>query len=259
MITVCLNSEADILNCIESVKEQEDVVIEHIFVDGGSIDNTHGIISSNVKDPKIYTWTGSTIYEALNFGIEKSSSEIIGILHSNDIFAHSKVLVSISDKFKVQPDLDVFFGSVEFVSDFGSDISLRKVDSSKFNSRSLDWGFMPAHPGMFHRRRVFYSIGGYDVKYVSAADFKYCYEMLRRQCWTVEYSPSTTTLMSLGGTSTSGIRSMVRTSREISEILWEYGVNIGPSMHFWRVVKKFVLCVDWGGLVIHCYRRSFKK
>ena len=44
IITVCLNSEKTIINTLNSVLSQNYKNIEHIIIDGGSIDNTLSII-----------------------------------------------------------------------------------------------------------------------------------------------------------------------------------------------------------------------
>ena len=55
IITVCLNSEKTISDTINSVNSQNYKNIEHIFVDGGSTDNTIKLIKENPKkDKKIF-------------------------------------------------------------------------------------------------------------------------------------------------------------------------------------------------------------
>ena len=49
IITVCLNSEKTISDTINSVNSQNYKNIEHIFVDGGSTDNTVNLIKENPK------------------------------------------------------------------------------------------------------------------------------------------------------------------------------------------------------------------
>ena len=87
IITVCYNSEATIIDTINSVNSQTYKNIEHIFVDGGSKDQTLKLIKNNPnKKKKILIEKGSSIYEAMNEGIKIATGKIIQILNSDDIF-----------------------------------------------------------------------------------------------------------------------------------------------------------------------------
>ena len=52
IITVCLNSEKTLADTINSVNSQTYKNIEHIFVDGGSIDKTLNILNKNPNKKK---------------------------------------------------------------------------------------------------------------------------------------------------------------------------------------------------------------
>lgn len=238
LVTVCLNSEKSISNCLRSVRDQQRVDIEHIIVDGGSTDRTLDLIRLAEHPCSLFSLPRSSIYEALNFGIKKASGHIIGILHSNDILADPQTLAFVIDKFASNPDLDVFFGSVTFTRDLSKREFCRQVDSSKFDVSMLRYGFMPAHTAMFHKLSVFEEIGGYDPKYRSAADFKFCYEMFSFHSFNVCYSSKILSIMSMGGMSSSGAKSLVRTSKEISSILGEFNIAIGLRHHLIRILVK---------------------
>ena len=60
---------------------------EYIIVDGSSSDNTQKIIKSFIdKRIKFFEIKDNSIYEALNFAINKSKGNLIGMLHSGDFF-----------------------------------------------------------------------------------------------------------------------------------------------------------------------------
>ena len=78
IITATFNSENTIQRNIESVKNQKNVIFEQIFVDGGSSDNTVGIIESlSPNTSSLIVGQDSGIYDALNIGIEQSSGELL--------------------------------------------------------------------------------------------------------------------------------------------------------------------------------------
>jgi glycosyltransferase len=100
IITCTRNSAATLKECIDSVNYQTFSDIGHVFVDGNSSDDTHEIIQLLAKrDVKVISESPSGIYNALNTGIKNSEGEIIGILHSDDVFSGKNVLSEVHEKF----------------------------------------------------------------------------------------------------------------------------------------------------------------
>ena len=92
LITVCLNSERTILDSINSVKSQTYKNIEHIFVDGGSFDNTLSIINRHKSiNAKILSEKDNGI-GAINKGIKMAEGDIIGIINSDDVLFSKKLI-----------------------------------------------------------------------------------------------------------------------------------------------------------------------
>ena len=93
IITVCFNSQDTIRATINSVLSQSYREVEYIIIDGGSTDNTIKIIKefSNRIDVLV-SESDSGIYHAINKGINKSSGDVIGLLHADDIFENDSVL-----------------------------------------------------------------------------------------------------------------------------------------------------------------------
>ena len=89
IITTVLNNEEFILSCLKSLKNQtiNKNEIEHIIVDGGSVDNTAKIIRNFKKKNKyvkLFIKKRTSIYEAINFGLKKANKDYIALLHSDD-------------------------------------------------------------------------------------------------------------------------------------------------------------------------------
>lgn len=104
IITATYNSEKTIKDTIESILKQTYTNYEHIIVDGLSKDNTMQIIKEyegkyNGK-LKYVNEKDSGLYDAMNKGIKMATGDIIGILNSDDIYAHEDVLKEIVEKFK---------------------------------------------------------------------------------------------------------------------------------------------------------------
>ena len=108
IITVAKNNKAGLLGAIECVRKQTYKNIEHIVVDGGSIDGSKEILRSAQNDIFPTTnyslltisETDSGIYDAINKGIRLAAGDVIGLLHSDDLYADENVLERYAEIFK---------------------------------------------------------------------------------------------------------------------------------------------------------------
>ena len=100
VITVCYNSEKTILESLNSFNNQDYLNKELIIIDGKSSDNTLNIIrQSNIKYEVLISEKDNGIYDAINKGISLSSGNLIGLLHSDDIFIDNYCLTKIANKY----------------------------------------------------------------------------------------------------------------------------------------------------------------
>ena len=92
IITVSYNSESTIEQTIQSVISQRFQKIEYIIVDGGSKDQTLSIIEKyNSEIDILISEKDKGIYDAINKGIKHASGDIVGFLHSDDVFKSSDI------------------------------------------------------------------------------------------------------------------------------------------------------------------------
>ena len=116
IITCVLNNSNLIKKSIKSFQTQIYKNKEHVIIDGGSIDGTLEIIKK-FKNRNLILSTSSDngIYDALNKGINLSSGDIVGILHSDDFYKDNKVLKTIAETFK-KTDADLVYGDLVYVN-----------------------------------------------------------------------------------------------------------------------------------------------
>ena len=153
IITVTLNCKSFIVHNINSVNNQSYDNIEHIIIDGGSSDGTRELIKNNKSRLlKIISEPDKGIYDALNKGISISTGNIIGILHSDDLFVDQEVLNLVNQTFVSNPDVEVVIGDILFFDKSTSNQKKRVIRSGKFKPWMLRFGFMPAHTATFLRR-----------------------------------------------------------------------------------------------------------
>jgi hypothetical protein len=158
IITACYNRAATIGEAIESVAGQTYRDIEHIVVDGGSTDGTLDVVARHRSVARLIPGPDKGVYDALNKGIAAASGELIGFLHSDDVYAGNGVIERVAAEMKARA-LDALYGDVAFVRADDLDRVVRVYSSRRFRPSRIGWGWMPAHPGLFLRRKVFQDYG----------------------------------------------------------------------------------------------------
>src|ERR1044072_3892107 len=99
IITATYNSAATVKDTLNSVASQQYPFIEHIIVDGQSTDNTLHIVKDFPHVKKVISGKDEGIYDAMNKGIQLATGDIIGILNSDDIYAHDGVIAKVAAAF----------------------------------------------------------------------------------------------------------------------------------------------------------------
>ncbi len=130
IITVCYNCKDDLRKTIESIKAQTYQEIEYIVVDGASTDGTKEILKEYSEDIDVcISEPDKGIYDAMNKGIKKSSSEWLLFMNAGDIFYNNYVLENVFN-FNIPASSDFIYGNYDIV--FGNGKRERRVtDRSK--------------------------------------------------------------------------------------------------------------------------------
>ena len=145
IITISYNSASTIRSTLNSVINQTYKNVEHIVVDGGSIDNTIEICNNYPHISKIISEKDKGVYDAFNKGLSMSTGEIIGFLNSDDIFDNNDTLRIIVDEFN--KDIDAVFGNLKYYNKKGKVVRVWKANEYKKNSFQKGW--MPPHPTFY--------------------------------------------------------------------------------------------------------------
>lgn len=215
IITATYNSEKTIRDALESVASQNYPNVEHIIQDGASTDETLKVIEAFGLDrPKLASEADGGIYDALNRSIARASGEVIGLLHSDDTFASPEVLNWVAEVFSRNPALDAVYGDLEYVSAKDPNRIIRYWKSGDFNLRKLRNGWMPPHPTLFLRRRVFEQYGDYNTGMRIAADYDAILRWLNVHRIKIHYLRQTLVKMRLGGASNRSISAIIKKSTE---------------------------------------------
>ena len=237
VITAVFNSHGTIASAIESILSQTEVNTDLVVIDGGSDDGTldvlrgyTGRIGTLVSEPD------HGIYDALNKGIRSASGDVVGFLHSDDMFADNSVLSRVAAAF-ADPGVDAVYGDLVYVDRNDPDQVIRYWRAGEFSRKRLGWGWMPPHPTFYVRRSVYERLGGFDTSYRIAADYDCMLRFLGPGGLRVAYIPEVLVKMRVGGASNRSLRNMVRKSTEDLRALRSNRVG-GIGTLIWKNVSK---------------------
>lgn len=214
IITATYNSEETILATLNSLEAQSYRDIEYIIVDGASKDNTIELIANNCsRVSSIINEPDKGIYDALNKGIKAATGEIVGFLHSDDLFAYSDAVKDIVSTF-VDSDCDASYADLEYVSKEDTDNIIRLWKSGQYSRNKLKNGWMPPHPTFYMKRRLYEEFGQFDLNFKIAAD----YDSLLRYLWSnkvkMSYLPKVVMKMRIGGASNRSLKNIIQKTKE---------------------------------------------
>lgn len=171
IITVCLNSAETISDTIESLRKQTYQNFEYIIIDGGSTDETLGIINRYkcmFKDRiLVISEKDGGLYDAMNKGIRKSSGDIIGIINSDDWY-EIDTLERVKAAF--EEDVDIVTGELRILTFTKKEVAIWKNCNIEKN---ILYKMHVNHPATFVRKDIYKEIGCFNLHYKLSADYDF--------------------------------------------------------------------------------------
>lgn len=219
IITATYNSSQTVIDTLESLNQQTYEDIEYIIIDGASSDSTLQVVQDNCsRVAKIISEPDKGIYDALNKGIKVATGDIIGFLHSDDLFAYPDAIRDLVKTLKAE-GTDSVYADLEYVSKEDTSKVVRKWKSGSCSKAKLLSGWMPPHPTFFMKRDQYQKLGLFNLKFKIAAD----YDSILRYLWSNEvstsYLPKVVTKMRVGGASNRSLKNIVEKTKEDIEAL----------------------------------------
>ena len=233
IITSVYNRKDTILDTINSIIHQDYKNIEYIIIDANSNDGTSEIIKKIKNKNFIYiNEPDNGIYDGLNKGIKTASGEIIGILHSDDVFATPKTISNIMNNVG---DFDIIYGNCNFLDHNLKKIK-RKWQSSNYSLSKLKLGWMPPHTAIFFKKTVFENVGLYSTQYSISSDYDFILKSFLHKSHKIKYLNETIVNMRIGGISNNNLYSFYKKLKEDIHISKKYSLSIF-SLLFKRIRK----------------------
>lgn len=240
IITVVLNGQDTIEDCIRSVLSQSHLDLEYIIIDGGSIDST--LEKIHIYEDKITKFISEPdmgIYDAMNKGIRLASGDIVGILNSDDVYSDVDVISQVVHEFN-KVDVEAVFADLVYVDRVDLEKVKRYYRSASFHVNKFAYGWMPAHPTFFVKRTTYEKYGLFNTDYQIAADYELLVRFLYKNKVSYNYIPKVLVRMRTGGVSTKSIKSNWILNREIVRACKENGIKSSMIKVLFKYPRKIL-------------------
>jgi glycosyltransferase involved in cell wall biosynthesis len=244
IVTVSLNAAATIADTCASVARQAvDFEVEHICVDGGSVDGTRAIIDRWVADSgritRVYE-ADAGIFDAMNKGLAAARGEYVLFLNADDFLASRDTLAAALQ--------GVLPGATDSPDLIAGHVSMGRLGSSGvWRHRRVPRllgrlpGLFPIHQGQLVKRRLLVELGGFDPRMRLASDVTLYYDLERRFRPTVRRFDADVTFMRAGGAANAGLRAIWLGSAEIYGHLRPiHGAARAAAMVFIKSLQSFL-------------------
>lgn len=203
IITVCYNRKATIEQSIKSVLDQDYPDIEYIVIDGNSNDGTIDIIQSYAdKITHFISEKDKGMYDAINKGLALATGDVIGLMHSDDVFYDSSVVSKIVECFN-NSNTDAIYGNGIYVTNDEEEKIVRNRIGGEYDFKRLKKGWLPLHPTVYIKKSIIDKYGNYNLKFKIASDTEFLLRYLFKYKIRMTYLDIYIVKMRMGGLSTS--------------------------------------------------------
>ncbi|MCF1716403.1 glycosyltransferase [Flavihumibacter sp. RY-1] len=213
IITATYNSAATLADTLESVASQTYPRIEHLIIDGVSIDDTAAIIARYPHVARFVSEPDKGLYDAMNKGIKLASGDIIGILNSDDFYADNRVIEKIVELFQ-NPDTLAVYADLQYVDAEDTSKVIRYWKAGTYDQQAFYYGWMPPHPSFFVRKQLYEQCGVFNTSFRHSADYELMLRFLLRYNAPAAYLPQVVVKMRMGGQSNASFRNRWKANRE---------------------------------------------
>ena len=201
IVTAVKNGMPYLKDAIKSFELQDYKKKELIIVYSTSNDGTDNYLDSLKKKYKIFLDKNTNNkFDAINIGIKKSTGDVIGLLHADDIFFDYKTLSKVADKIK-KNKLDGAYGGVYFSKKNNLKIINRIWEAKNFQKKKLYYGWMPPHTSLFIKKNIFTKIGLYSNKFRISSDYEFILRLFFNNNFKISSTNLIHTIMRDGGDS----------------------------------------------------------
>ena len=202
IITVVKNGMPYLKSALKIFHKQKYKNKEIIIIYSKSTDGTLEFLKKNKKkyNKLIIDKDSKNKFGSLNIGIKKSKGDVVGILHSDDIYPNNNILEDIMKIFN-NKKIDIVYGNTVFCKKENQNKIIRIWKSNKFKYSDLKYGWMPPHTTLYISKKII-SKNLYSLKYPISGDYKFILDLFSKKNIKTEYLNKNLIKMRSGGDST---------------------------------------------------------
>ena len=258
VVTVTYNAEQTLERTLQSVASQTYPRVEHLIVDGLSVDGTLSLIQEYAEDNSVCDTPheiqfirepDSGLYDAMNKAIDNANGDYLVFLNAGDKF-HSddtleRVVETVSsvhgNEFDETTWPAVLYGETDIVDDNGVFLRHRRLQTPEVLSwRSFLSGMLVCHQSFYVRTdmaRQFH----YNLRYRFSGDFDWCIRIMKDAQQQGQSLFNTrmvlTDYLSEGMTTRNHRKSLLERFRIMCR---HYGCLTAVGQHLWFVLRAMI-------------------
>ena len=196
VVTVTYNAEQTLERTLQSVASQTYPRVEHLIVDGLSVDGTLSLIQEYAEDNSVCDTPheiqfirepDSGLYDAMNKAIDNANGDYLVFLNAGDKF-HSddtleRVVETVSsvhgNEFDEATWPAVLYGETDIVDDNGVFLRHRRLQTPEVLTwRSFLSGMLVCHQSFYVRTDMAHQFH-YNLRYRFSGDFDWCIRIMK--------------------------------------------------------------------------------
>jgi glycosyltransferase involved in cell wall biosynthesis len=171
IVTPSYNTGAHVGAAVRSVLGQDWPHVDYLVMDGGSTDDTVGVLESFGPRLRWVSERDRGQADAINRGFARTSGDVLGWLNSDDTYAPG-ALRAAAEFLAARPDVAMVYGDADFIDAAGDRIGrCAHVEPVFSRRRLLHYSDFIVQPAAFFRRSAFDAVGGLDPSLNWAMDY----------------------------------------------------------------------------------------
>lgn len=176
LVTPSYNQAAFLRECLDSVRGQTDVKINHAVWDGSSTDGSVEILKSYGPSLSWHSGPDGGQVRAINAGLPELPGEICGYLNSDDVLLPG-ALAQVVKTFAENPDIDVVYGRAWWIDAHGR--QTREYPTLPYDAETLVQHCFLCQPATFWRRRVHEQHGWFSPEFDHTFDYEFWLRLMK--------------------------------------------------------------------------------